>query len=289
VRLLARVPATSANLGPGFDCFALALDLVNEVEIQTGATGVSWEAEGAGELPQDGSDLVSRAMRRVEERSSATLPPVRLHGRNRIPLASGLGSSAAAAVAGAALASAILGSGASIDPEELIADAAGLEGHPDNAAAACLGGFTLAMPGGRVHRLDVHPGVRPVVLLPTALRLPTEQARRALPQTVPIGDAVFNAAHAALLVRALTHDPSLLGEAMRDRLHEERRLALVPAAGVLVERLRAASIPVCVSGAGPTLLAFEPGDGALPDPGEGWRALRLPVRPRGVEVEVLEP
>jgi len=288
VRITARVPATSANLGPGFDCFGLALDLCNEVVADTdGAPGVTWEGEGARDLPTDGTDLISRSMRRVERLAlgtrSAPLPPFHLHGVNRIPLASGLGSSSAAAVAGAALAIA-LADPSEIGRLEVFSAAAEIEGHPDNAAAAVFGGFTLAMPGGAVRRLEPHPDLRPVVWIPVGERLPTAEARRALPRSVPMADAVFNAAHASLMVEALTRDPSLLGSAMRDRLHQEARLALVPAVREMFDLLGDADVPVCVSGAGPSLLAFELEGHPMPAAPQGWRVLPLPVRAMGVEV-----
>jgi homoserine kinase len=290
VRLTARVPATSANLGPGFDCFGLALDLCNEVTLDTEATpGVTWEGEGAEELPTDGSDMVSRAMRAAFERWSRPggreVPPLSIHGVNRIPLARGLGSSSAAAVAGIALARVLLGAAEGEDGRpETFAAAAELEGHPDNAAPAVYGGLTV-IADGLVRRFDVHPLVRPMVLIPEHLRVPTEEARLALPSRVPLADAVANIAHAALALAALTSgDLELLGRALRDRLHEEVRLGLVPPAREVFEEVRRAGIPVCVSGSGPSLLAFEREGAALPDPGEGWRVLRLPVRPAGVEV-----
>lgn len=291
MRLTARVPATSANLGPGFDCFGLALDLCNEVTIDTEAEPrITWEGEGADELPTDGTDMVSRAISATLERQRAhhpgvEIPPFSLHGRNRIPLARGLGSSSAAAVAGTALASALLGpAGLRDDPYATFAYAAELEGHPDNAAPAVYGGLTV-IADGFVRRLDVHPAIRPVALVPERVRVSTEAARRALPERVPLADAVYNIAHAALAVTALTTgDLGLLLVALRDRLHEEVRLSLVPEAAEVFERLRRAGIPACVSGSGPTLLAFERPGVSLPDLGEGWRALPLAVRPIGVEV-----
>ena len=213
--------------------------------------------------------------------------PFAVHGVNRIPLERGLGSSSAAVVAGVVAADYLLAAGASpsLDPERIVALAAGIEGHPDNAAPATLGGFTIAAPDGFVRRLDPHPSLRPVVLAP-AMRLPTREARAALPPTVPREDAVFNAAHAALAVEALTQDPSLLGEALQDRLHQDARLALVPAARDLFLELRTADIPVCVSGAGPSLLAFEVEGRTVPDPGDGWTVLRPGVRVAGYEVSI---
>ncbi|MGZ8596438.1 MAG: homoserine kinase [Actinomycetota bacterium] len=279
MRLTIRVPATSANLGPGFDCFGLALDLCNEVTVDTGAPpGVAWEGEGASELPTDGSDLVSDVMASVAEVTGGTLPPMRLVGLNRIPLERGLGSSSAAAVAGAAIALRILGEAAT--PTAVFGHAARIEGHPDNAGPAVFGGFTIALRGGIVHRFDPHPDLHPVALVPGD-RLPTAEARRALPGEVPREDAVFNVAHAALTVEALTRDPSLLGEALQDRLHQDARLALVPAALEVFRSLQRAGVPVCVSGAGPTLLAFPREPLAVP---EGWRVIEPGIRSRGFEL-----
>jgi homoserine kinase len=291
MRLTAHVPATSANLGPGFDCFGLALDLCNEVTIDTDAEpGVTWEGEGADELPTDGTDLVSRAIAAAVETQrrfhpDATVPSFALHGLNRIPLERGLGSSSAAAVAGTALANALLGrAGWESDQHSTFAYAAELEGHPDNAAPAVYGGLTVVA-DGFVRRIDVDPRLRPTVLIPERVRLGTDEARRALPDVVPLADAVYNVAHGALAVTALaTGDVDLLLTAFRDRLHEGVRLALVPEVQALMDRLRGAQVPACVSGAGPSLLAFDREHHRVPDPGEGWRVLRVPVRATGVEV-----
>jgi homoserine kinase len=291
MRLTARVPATSANLGPGFDCFGLALDLCNEVTIDTDTEpGVSWEGEGADELPTDGTDLVSRAIagtvaRQRRYHPDASVPVFELHGINRIPLERGLGSSSAAAVAGVALASVLLGADGLVgdDGYSTFAYAAELEGHPDNAAPATYGGLTV-LAAGYVHRFDMSPAVAPVVLVPDAIRLTTSTARAVLPDLVPRGDAVFNIGHGALLVHALTTgDLDLLRVALHDRLHQPARLALVPEVREVFEELDRTQ-PVCVSGSGPSLLAFEREDGSVPDPGEGWRVLRVPVRATGVEV-----
>jgi homoserine kinase len=289
MRITARVPATSANLGPGFDCFGLALDLCNEVVVDTDAEpGVSWEGEGADELPTDGSDMVSRAIAArvttmARSHPGAALPPFSLHGVNRIPLERGLGSSSAAAVAGVALADELLGTaGFGRDPFSTFAYAAELEGHPDNAAPATYGGLTV-IAEGVVHRLDVAAGIEPVALVPPA-RLATDAARRALPDSVALGDAVYNVAHGALAVQALvTGDRELLRVALHDRLHQAVRLSLVPDVREVFEDL-SGRLPVCVSGAGPSLLVFPEPGGSVPDPGDGWRVLSVPVRAAGVQV-----
>lgn len=281
--LTARVPATCANLGPGFDCFGLALELVNEVTLDTDAEpGVTWEGEGAVELPTDGSDLVTRSIAETARRHGVEPPGGALHGVNRIPLERGLGSSAAAAVAGVSLADAALGLG--MGQTDVLEVAAAIEGHPDNAAAAVFGGFTMVVDARVVARFDPDPQLRPVLLVPDHLRLSTDEARRVLPAIVPRPDAVANAGHAALTAVALLHEPGLLFSAMRDRLHEEVRLGLVPEALAVFEAVRAEGLPVCVSGSGPTLLAFEDDEHVVADPGEGWRVLRVAVRASGVEI-----
>jgi homoserine kinase len=290
MRLTARVPATSANLGPGFDTFGLALDLCNEVTVDTDARpGVTWEGEGADELPTDGTDMLSNAMRFVarsasDDRGAALeLPPVSIHCVNRIPLDRGLGSSAAATVVGVALAHRLLG----LDPpsqKAVFSAAAELEGHPDNAAPAVFGGFTVAMPKRVVHRFEPHPDLRPVLLVPQVVRLSTLAARSALPSEVPMRAAVSNVAHAAIAMIALTSRPELLREALVDRIHQPYRLPLVPKVRELFDDLVAEGVAVCVSGAGPTLLAFDLPGRAVPEPGDGWRVLRPSVRAAGVEV-----
>jgi len=287
MRLIARVPATSANLGPGFDCLALALDLCNEVTVDTEADpGVAWEGEGAEELPTDFTDAVSRAMREAAGALDEKLPPFALSSVNRIPLERGLGSSAAAAVAGIELAAALLGRGS--DPGRTLALASRLEGHPDNVAAAVHGGLTIAF-DDRAVRLDPSPDLRPAVLIPDHERLATSVAREALPRQVALGDASFNAGRAALAVVAITERPDLLRDALQDRLHQRARLALLPSVEPVFQRLWDEGLAVCVSGAGPSLLAFEQEGRTVPDVGPGWRILRVPPRATGVEVHVVSP
>ncbi len=270
--------------GPGFDCFGLALDLCNEVTIDTdGEPGVRWEGEGADELPIDGTDLVSRAMRSVAEEAGEGHLPFHLHGVNRIPLERGLGSSAAAAVAGISLGRRWLGLlHQTFSDVDVARAAATLDGHPDNVVPAAYGGLTVVA-DGNVRRFDVSDAISPLVLIPT-IRLSTQRARDVLPEEVARADAVFNVAHGALVIHALvTGDLDLLRVALRDRLHQQARLAMVPPVRAVFQELER-SLPVCVSGAGPSLLAFTaPGD-PDPDPGDGWRVLRVPVRSSGVEI-----
>ena len=285
MRLVVRAPATVANLGPGFDALALAFDLWNEVVLDTEAEpGVIVRGEGSGELPEDGSNLVVRALAAVAGELGGALPRFRLECDNRIPIERGLGSSAAAVVSGVLLADRLLD--ARLGPDRLLQVAVDLEGHADNVAACLRGGLVLAYlsaAGWRAEPLDPHDGVRPVLLVPEE-RLATDDARRALPQQVPLRDAAFNAAHAALTVVALTRRPELLAEAMQDRLHQPRRLPLVPAARAVYEDLRARGIPVCLAGAGPSLLAFETETSPVPDVGVSWRTIRAPIALDGARV-----
>jgi homoserine kinase len=295
VRVTVRVPATSANLGPGFDCFGLALDLCNEVSVDTDAEpGVVWEGEGADELPTDGTDMVSRAIaatvnERAKVHADAAVPPFQLRGINRIPLERGLGSSSSAAVAGVAIARALVGpAGGSEGPYTTFAYAADLEGHPDNAAAATYGGLTVFAPGSvYVHRFEPHPELDPVVLVPERHRLATADAREALPASVDRRDAVFNIGHAALALMALTEgDMDLLLVALHDRLHESVRSAMVPETAAILDDLRHRQLAACLSGAGPSVLAFERRGHLVGDLPDGWRAIRPGVRSSGVEVSI---
>ena len=290
MRLKVSVPATVANLGPGFDCMALAVDLWNEITIDTeGPPRVTVEGEGADELPTDSSNLVVRVMAQLAEGANRPLPEFSMACTNRIPLARGLGSSAAAVVGGLLLADRLfetrIGSAAVLQLAE------GIEGHADNVAAAIHGGLVLAYReaggGWRVERLRLAKGLHPVLLVPENERVSTEEARRALPTQVTLEAATFNAARAALLGLALTASPQLLREALRDRLHQGNRLRLAPASDQLFRKLVMAGVPVCVAGSGPSLLAFEDGGAAVPNPGSGWRVMRTRAEPRGAQLRAV--
>lgn len=276
MRLRTRTPATVANLGPGFDALALAVDVENEVEVDTEERpAVVVEGEGAGELPEDASNVVFRSMAYLAREAGGSLPPFRLRCRNAIPLERGLGSSAAATVAGLLLANELIGS--SLGLSALLEVAVDIEGHPDNVAACIFGGLVIAYlseAGWRAERLEPHASLRPVLLLPEEERVPTADARRILPREVPLSDAAHNVGRAALAVVALTVRPELLPEALEDRLHQARRLGLAPASRALYQDLRDAGVAVCVAGAGPSLLAFETGTSEVPELGPGWRILR---------------
>ena len=290
MKLVARVPATVANLGPGFDAFGLALTLYNEIEVDTEAEpAFQIDGEGEGELATDDSNLVLRAIGRVYSEWRHYPPKMAVRCSNGIPLERGLGSSAAAAVGGLVLADRLVGT--PLGADALLQLAVELEGHADNAAAALHGGAVIAYTGDdrawRAEALDPAPGLRPVVLVPKTERVRTEDARRVLDERVLRADATFNASRAAMLSIALTRRPDLLRVAMQDRLHQERRLELASEAKAIFEQLRAAHVPVCVAGSGPTLLAFETDDVQVPEPGDRWEVLRLEVDRKGAEV--LEP
>lgn len=278
-----RVPATSANLGPGFDALGLALSLYDEVtaSLTDEPTQVRIEGEGAGELLTDDSHLVVQAMRATLSETGKSVAGIRLSCVNRIPQARGLGSSSAAIVAGVTLANAL--SGAPLSKQDELSIAARLEGHPDNVAPCLLGGFTIAwMSGGagaRAVSLQPHPYVRPTLLVPTNRGL-TEHARAALPATVPHGDAAFNAGRSALLVHALTTDPELLFEATEDRIHQDYRAAAMPASAEMVRMLRSVGVAAVISGAGPSVLALTPLPSGF-EPGRRWLAHSLAAETGG--------
>ncbi len=261
-RVRVSVPASVANLGPGFDALGLALDLFNVVEAEPGGEGPRVEMVGEARDLAPADNLVLRAMRQAFALAGSDLPPLRLRLTNRIPVGCGMGSSAAAIVAGVVVANALLGDPWS--PEKLLALATELEGHPDNVAPALWGGLVVSCAGGdgvRWIRLDAPSELQAVLVIPE-MAVPTREARRVLPESVPFGDAVFNVGRTALLVAALAgRRYDLLGEAMHDRLHQPYRARLVPG---LEDGLRAAeragALGAALSGAGPGLVAFAVGD-----------------------------
>jgi len=256
-----RAPATSANLGPGFDSFGLALGRYDDVVVRVTDSGLTVRitGEGADSLPRDEGHLVVRALRAAFEVLGGQPRGLDVGCANRIPHGRGLGSSAAAIVTGVVAARALVVGGTErLDEDGVLALATDLEGHPDNVAACLGGGFTLAWTvNGRpgVLRLDPAPEVVPVVFI-SSTALSTKKARGLLPVSVPHADAAANAARAALLVEALTRRPDLLLLATEDRLHQEYRAPAMPESLDLVRRLRARGVPAVVSGAGPTVLAF---------------------------------
>ncbi len=286
-----RAPATSANLGPGFDALGLALELYDDCTAQVTPGGLAISVEGDDPVPDTEQNLVVRAMHAGFDRLGARPAGLSLHCRNRIPHARGLGSSAAAIVAGVLLARALLIDGEQrLDLQAVLDLAADIEGHPDNVAACLLGGLTIAWHEdgtARAVRLDCDPRVRPVVLIP-AFSSSTSAARAVLPPSVAHGDAVFNAARSALLVAALVRVPEALLAATADRLHQPFRLGAVPETQALIGRLRAADRPAVLSGAGPTVLVLARDqlevEATLADVPDGWRALAPAVSVSGAVV-----
>jgi homoserine kinase len=264
LRVHVRIPATSANLGPGFDALGLALALYNEVTAaEADGVSVAIEGEGARRLPASRDNVVARAVRQAYEAAGRPFKGVALTCVNRVPTARGLGSSAAAWVGGLVAGNALLGS--PLSREALLVLAARAEGHPDNVAAALHGGLTVscALGDGRIVTvtLPVPGGVRWVVLVPETTSA-TAEARAVLPPSVPRADAVFNVQRVSLLLAALQAGRlDALGAALDDRLHQPYRLRLFPWMPPVAEAARGAGALGCVlSGAGPSLLAAVTGD-----------------------------
>lgn len=284
-----RAPATSANLGPGFDALGLALALYDDVSARVTEGGVAVEVtgEGAGELPTDASHLVVRAMFAAFDEMGGRPPGLAVSCVNRIPQARGLGSSSAAIVAGIQLARGLVFDGRRrVDVAAALGLAARIEGHPDNVAPCLLGGFTIAWTDDAgAFAVTRRPSavVQPTVFVPADRGL-TAEARAALPGMVPHADAARSAGRAALLVHAITEDPSLLLPATEDWLHQHYRALGMPATFALVSALREAGVAAVVSGAGPSVLALSP----VPEdfaPGMDWAAQRLGVDVTGARVE----
>ncbi|MGK0721323.1 homoserine kinase [Leucobacter sp. W1478] len=300
-RLRVHVPATSANLGPGFDTLGIALSHGDELTVLTRDTPgvtVTVEGVGAGEVPTDETNLVARSALHVFDRVGRTMPGIEIRAHNRIPHGRGMGSSGSAIVAGVMIAAGLLANDAT-DPvrlgdDELLRYATELEGHPDNVAPALFGGLTIAWTnaeGPRFKRLMVHRGVAPLVLVPD-FTMSTELARSLQPAQVPHEDAVFNVSRSALLVAALTQSPELLFEATEDRLHQNYRGEAMPLTRDLISALRKAGHAAVVSGAGPSILVLASGPAerlaaakVAETHGGSWRALFLAVDIKGATVE----
>ncbi len=281
------VPATSANLGPGYDCLGLALELTDTLvgEVIPEGLEVLVEGEGAG-LSRDESHLVVRAMRATFEVMGEQPPGLRLTCTNRIPHSRGLGSSSAAIVGGIVLARSLVEGGAALlDNDQALSLANRLEGHPDNVAPALLGGFVISgQAGGLVwaQNAPVDDRISSVVLVPP-YGVRTQVARGLLPDLVPHADAAANTGRAALLVAALGGEPRLLLRATEDFLHQRQREPAMPESLALVAELRARGVPAVISGAGPTVLAFlavgvtPPAEAVESLVPTGWRTLRQHV------------
>lgn len=282
-----RVPATSANLGPGFDALALALGRYDEVDVEVAGSGLEVEltGEGSDTLPRDEGNLVVRALRATFGRLGAQPPGLRVRCRNAIPQGRGLGSSAAAIVAGVVAARTLAGRSApALDEPATLNLCADLEGHPDNVAACLLGGLIAVWAEDRVARAVRLPvALDSVMVLVPPFQASTAEVRELLPAELPHADAAANAGRAALLVEALGRRPDLLLPATVDLLHHPYRAAAMPRSAALVGELRRHGVAAVISGAGPTVLALGPGADTAVAPA-GWQCLRLPVDLDGATV-----
>jgi homoserine kinase len=256
-----KVPATTANLGPGFDTLGLALALYDELEVHVreapGAT-VEVIGVGAGEVPTDEQNLVVRSIAHTFDAVGVPMPGLDLVAHNVIPHGRGMGSSGAAIVAGVMAAKGLLEGIVEIDSQGLLALANDMEGHPDNVAPALFGGLTIAWvapEGPRYKKLIVHRGVSPVVMVPEQV-MSTALARSLQPVSVPHEDAVFNVSRSALLIAALIQSPELLLAATEDKLHQSYRASAMPETDRLITRLRDGGFAAVVSGAGPSILVL---------------------------------
>lgn len=299
--VLVRVPATSANLGAGYDTFGLALSLYDEVEVEAtpssdpGVT-VAVSGVGAGIVPEDGSNLVAKTIARVYSRHGRRLPALHLRCTNAIPHGSGLGSSAAAIVAGVQAARGLLAGDVDLSREDVYAIATEFEGHPDNAAPAVFGGFTISwMSDGaaQVANGAIDRRIRVVAFTPD-FSSPTAVARTLVPEAYPKPDALHNVARAALFVHAISAEPALLLPATQDRLHQPYRAAIMRPSSELVARLRGEGIAAAISGAGPTVLALCTGEeqaeravAASPvASATRWTTRRLAIDTKGATVDI---
>lgn len=270
-----KVPATTANLGPGFDTLGLALSVYDELEVtaraEPGAT-VRVEGVGAGEVPTDESNLVVRSIAYTFNAYGVDLPGLDLVARNSIPHGRGMGSSGAAIVSGVMAAKGLLEGIVDIDAQGLLSLATALEGHPDNVAPALFGGLTIAWmtpEGPRHKKLIVHRGVSLLVAVPEQARMSTALARSLQPESVPHEDAIFNVSRSALLIAALIQSPELLLAATEDKLHQSYRASAMPETDTLIRTLRGHGLAAVVSGAGPSILVL------CDDPSERLRAAEL--------------
>jgi len=290
-------PATSANLGPGFDSLALALALRDHVTVDIIPTGVeiTITGEGADDLPRDETHLTIRALRSTFHALGIQSPGLRISCHNQIPQGRGLGSSAAAICAGIVAACRLAEPKTDFSADDQFALAATIEGHADNVAACLFGGLTIAWSVNKTSKalqLTIDPIITPVVFLPPT-SFPTSMARGLLPDSISHTDATFNTSRSSLLIAALTksgltsdHRAALLLEATEDRLHQPFRLPAMPESAALLNVLRADGVAALISGAGPTVLALACGRAAavqlLRHTPPDWRSELLPATPNGV-------
>jgi homoserine kinase len=261
MKVSVKVPATSANLGPGFDTLGMALAHYDEYSVETIDSGleIHVEGEGSSDTPKDASNLIYRAFSLVFERLGKSVPAIRMICHNSIPHGRGMGSSGAAVAGGVMLGAGLLADEIELSQQQLLEFATELEGHPDNVAPALFGGLTIAWvddDGPKHKKLTVHRGISPLVLVPPH-QMSTKLARSLQPESVPHTDAVFNVSRSALLVAALTQSPELMMAATEDRLHQNYRASAMPETSSLIAQLRELGHPAVVSGAGPSVLVLE--------------------------------
>ncbi|PAY23113.1 homoserine kinase [Dietzia natronolimnaea] len=281
------VPASSANLGPGFDALGVALGLYDTITVTTIASGLELEVsgEGAGQVPEDASHLVAKAVEAGLRAGGTGAPGVRITCTNAIPHSRGLGSSASAAVGGLVAANGLMGQ--VLTDEHLVQLASEFEGHPDNAAASVLGGVVVSWTERsatavtyRAVRMEVDPTIVATVLVPSETSS-TAQTRGLLPETVPHEDAAFNASRAALMSVALAAHPEFLLAATEDRLHQSYRAPALVGTTEWIARLRGRGLAATVSGAGPTVLVLGttplPTDLRADAEAQGWQVLDLEI------------
>jgi homoserine kinase len=256
-----RIPATSANLGPGFDTLGMALSFYDEYQAEVIDSGLEIVVlgEGVNDIPTDSSNLIYKTIEWVFQKVGKPVPGLRITCQNNIPHGRGMGSSGAAVAGGVMLAAGLLAPEIELSEQQLLEFATDLEGHPDNVAPALFGGLTIAWvddQGPHHKKLAVHRGLSPLVLVPPH-QMSTKLARSLQPESVPHTDAVFNVSRSALLVAALTQSPELLMAATEDRLHQNYRASAMPETNELIALLRASNHPAVVSGAGPSVLVLE--------------------------------
>ena len=272
-----KVPATSANLGPGFDPLGMALSYYDELVVEAVAGSgavVEVHGEGAGEVATDESNLVVKSLVYTFEKFGQKVPGLKLTAHNIIPHGRGMGSSGAAVVSGIVAAKGLLEGIVNISDQELLTIATELEGHPDNVAPALFGGLTIAWEdesGPHHKKLFVHRGVSPLELVPS-FKMSTALARSLQPESVPHDDAVFNVSRSALLIAALTQSPELLLAATEDRLHQDYRAAAMPETDEIVKLMREHGHAAVVSGAGPSVLVL------ASDPAQRLEAAKLAAK-----------
>ncbi len=286
------VPASSANLGPGYDSLALALDIRDIVKAKLNDSGeikVEISGFGADSLAKDESHLIAQTILATAKKFNLNISGFTLECENNIPQGRGLGSSAAAVVAGLVLAREL--AKADLPDDLLLQEATLIEGHPDNVSACLMGGLTISWQTElneiNTRSINVNPAIVPIVGIPDS-ELSTKQARNLIPTQIPHLDAVFNSARTALLVAALVADPTSLFDATADRLHQEYRRSAYPESMALVDNLREKEVAACISGAGPTVLALTNKENAAMVVGQitsaGFVAKQVKVADTGVNI-----